>query len=178
MHERQQQGGSRAAAGLDPSLSAPRVTFPAHLPHWCSTVPPNGVSPLPCACHDVLLCFAPCHVQPADREIVHSQNFNRCEQSGGGGCCARLRSPALLSCLGCHARMRRSWVATPPAPLADAAAMGRLSAFQPSWRLHPRRFPKTRPFCCCIPDFSTDLTPFRAEWDPKDPSERLIVCGR
>lgn len=27
-------------------------------------------------------------------------------------------------------------------------------------------------------DFNRYLTPFRAEWDPKDPSESLIVCGR
>ncbi|EPS62360.1 hypothetical protein M569_12431, partial [Genlisea aurea] len=27
-------------------------------------------------------------------------------------------------------------------------------------------------------DFNRHLTPFRAEWDPKDPSERLIVVGR
>jgi DNA damage-binding protein 2 len=27
-------------------------------------------------------------------------------------------------------------------------------------------------------DFNRYLTPFRAEWDPKDGSERLIVVGR
>lgn len=27
-------------------------------------------------------------------------------------------------------------------------------------------------------DFNRYLTPFRAEWDPKDPSERLVVIGR
>jgi len=27
-------------------------------------------------------------------------------------------------------------------------------------------------------DFNRYLTPFRAEWDPKDPDERIIVCGR
>lgn len=27
-------------------------------------------------------------------------------------------------------------------------------------------------------DFNRYLTPFRAEWDPKDPNERLIVVGR
>jgi len=27
-------------------------------------------------------------------------------------------------------------------------------------------------------DFNRYLTPFRAEWDPKDPSESLIVIGR
>lgn len=27
-------------------------------------------------------------------------------------------------------------------------------------------------------DFNRYLTPFRAEWDPKDPAERLIVVGR
>ena len=27
-------------------------------------------------------------------------------------------------------------------------------------------------------NFNRYLTAFRAEWDPKDPAERLIVCGR
>jgi len=27
-------------------------------------------------------------------------------------------------------------------------------------------------------DFNRYLTPFRAEWDPKDPHERLLVVGR
>ena len=27
-------------------------------------------------------------------------------------------------------------------------------------------------------DFNRYLTPFRAEWDPKDPAERLLVVGR
>lgn len=27
-------------------------------------------------------------------------------------------------------------------------------------------------------NFNRYLTPFRAEWDPKDPAERLVVCGR
>jgi DNA damage-binding protein 2 len=27
-------------------------------------------------------------------------------------------------------------------------------------------------------DFNRYLTPFRAEWDPKDPAERTIVVGR
>lgn len=27
-------------------------------------------------------------------------------------------------------------------------------------------------------NFNRYLTPFRAEWDPKDLTERLIVCGR
>ena len=27
-------------------------------------------------------------------------------------------------------------------------------------------------------DFNRYLTPFRAEWDPKDPSERTFVVGR
>ncbi len=27
-------------------------------------------------------------------------------------------------------------------------------------------------------DFNRYLTPFRAEWDPKDPSERVVVVGR
>ena len=27
-------------------------------------------------------------------------------------------------------------------------------------------------------DFNRYLTPFRAEWDPKDPNERLIIVGR
>lgn len=27
-------------------------------------------------------------------------------------------------------------------------------------------------------NFNRYLSPFRAEWDPKDPAERLIICGR
>lgn len=27
-------------------------------------------------------------------------------------------------------------------------------------------------------DFNRYLTPFRAEWDPKDPAERTVVVGR
>lgn len=48
-------------------------------------------------------------------------------------------------------------------------------------RCSPLPHLKRVPVCSnCAPACSTcaDLTPFRAEWDPKDPSERLIVCGR
>lgn len=99
-------------------------------------------------------------LQPADREIVHSQNFNRCVWVGwgaGGMCvCGRWGRPAPRN-------SRGGWPTWPCSKAACSPARQLVSLNRP-YALHP---PAQR-----------YLTPFRAEWDPKDPAERLVVCGR